>query len=215
MDEMRDGRARLFALLDEEVTGRYDLTHYTADDLYWEVVHPVVEENFNGLLQRDVITWTQEWMDRQLPTIPDSHTDGDCFLVAAHLGMGFEPLEGFEVNDEDVRIVHGLPVGRGSLNSGRRFWHAWVEVTLRTPLTEDMKAMGFGQNFPNDELVTELVVDRSNDQDVVMPRAMYYNIGQLHDGYVWRYTLDEARQEMVDRGTYGPWVDGYEEMEEV
>lgn len=213
---MRDARARLFALLEAEVAGRYDLTHYTADDLYWEVVNPVAEENFGGLRQRDVITWTQEWMDQLgAATIPKSRTDGDCFLVAAHLGVGFEPL-GLEVNDDDdVRVVHGLPVGRGDLNGGRRFWHGWVEVTLRTPLTEDMKAMGFGQHFPGNELVTELVIDRSQGQNHVLPRAMYYNMGQLDEDHVWRFTVEEAREQMIQREHYGPWVEGWEELEEV
>jgi hypothetical protein len=48
---------------------------------------------------------------------PEGVTEGDCFMVAFHTA---ERLHG--------RVVHGLPLGKGSLNLGKRYWHAWVEV---------------------------------------------------------------------------------------
>lgn len=152
-------------------------------------------------------------MDETNETIPRSRTDGDCFLVAAHLATGFQ--EDLELQDGDeVYVVHGLPVGRGDLNGGRRFWHAWIEVTRRVvipdvPEAADMRRL-LGESY---ELT--FVVDRSQGRNVTMPREVYYGMGQLNDGYVWRYTPEEAIELLAVTQHYGPWVDGWEEMEEV
>lgn len=146
----------------------------------------------------------------------ESKVTGDCFLVAAHIGTRYWPDE--VVDDtfrSDVRIVHGLPVGQGPLNQGKRFWHAWVEVTHRTTIPSEVVTANPAFAHFGGEIVTELVIDRSNGQDLVLPKAVYYNVGDLDEDHVWRYDMDEAIERMVATENYGPWVDGWEEMEEV
>lgn len=151
-------------------------------------------------------------------SIPESRTDGDCFPTAAHIGLGY-PLAGKNLDVDlgefdEVKIVHGLPVGRGTLNGGRRFWHAWVEVTLRTPVPDAPEFEPFREVY-GDEFVSVMVLDYSQSLEISFPQQVYYNIGQLDERHVWRYTPEEARELMLEQDSYGPWVDGWETMEEV
>lgn len=125
---------------------------------------------------------------------------GDCFPTAAHVAMELA------AGGENVRVVHGRPMGQGP-HAGRRIWHAWVEVTrvIEVP-TQD------GSVTHEVELVT--AVDRSNGKDLEVPAVLYRSIGELDgDDVVWSWTLEEAHQQMVTYGHYGPWVDGWEEYE--
>lgn len=116
-----------------------------------------------------------------------SHEDGgDCFVVAAE--MMNDPA-----GPRSATLVHGLPVGRGVKNAGRRFWHAWVEVF-------DKGTMRW------------IVVDRSNGRRIVMLRTDYYAHGQLDDSTVYRYSRADAARHTYETGNYGPWVDGWEGM---
>ena len=142
---------------------------------------------------------------------------GDCFQVAANLVV-HGPLA-LDLHERDeVRVVHGTPVGTGPVNGGKRYWHAWVEVTRRSLIPEDVR-----RAHPElltllseaGELETVVVIDRSNGRDLVLPRAAYYAIGGLSDERVWRFTVLEARREQRDRGHFGPWVDDWETYEEV
>jgi hypothetical protein len=73
-------------------------------------------------------------------------------------------------------VVHGLPVGRGPVNAGKRYWHAWVEVTTGDSVE---------------------VIDRSHGLNVRMPRDRYYAHGQLDEDHVWRFTPGEAAGEAL------------------
>jgi len=147
---------------------------------------------------------------------PESRTDGDCFLVADRIGTRFTPDPVVdEATRRDIRVVHGLPLGTGTLNEGRRYWHAWVEVAHRTPIPPALKAANPAFEHLGEEFVTELVVDRSNGRDLVVPKAVYYNVGRLDERHVWRYTMDEASENMRRYENFGPWVDGWEDMAEV
>lgn len=116
--------------------------------------------------------------------------DGDCFIAALHVAEAVADEYGY-----DVLVAHGLPLGQGRENLGRRFWHAWVET----------KPAGRGW----------MVADVSNGLRVLVPRTRYYRLGQLDPvAQVWRYTLDEAHRVSTEQGTYGPWVDGWEQMDE-
>lgn len=108
-------------------------------------------------------------------------TVGDCFQVAIKV---CESLPG-------SKIVHGLPVGRGPLNEGKRYWHAWVEQTVHG---------------------VALVVDKANGLDLELPASLYYRMAQLDEEHVHRFDIDEAYVEMLRREHYGPWVDDYEGM---
>lgn len=110
---------------------------------------------------------------------------GDCFTKAWRLAN--------EAAEEgcDMVIVHGLPVGRGEQNEGQRFWHAWSEY---------------------EEGGEWWVFDYSNDQELVTKREWYYKIGQIEEEKVWRYSLEAAAVNGLQQDTYGPWVEGWEEM---
>lgn len=75
-------------------------------------------------------------------------------------------------------VVHGYATGQGPVE-GWRFHHAWVEV---------------GE---------ALVFDYSNGGQHVLPRARYYEVGQIE--VVRRYPLVDALVTMTRRGHYGPW----------
>lgn len=154
--------------------------------------------------------------ETEITPLPESRTNGDCFPVALRLGTRelFDPIID-EIPRSDIRIVHGLPVGTGSLNAGKRYWHAWVEVKHRTRIPPEVVAANPAFAHFGSEIVTELVVDRSNGNDMAIPKAVFYNVGQLDEEHVWRYTMNEARARSIRAGNYGPWVDGWEEMEEV
>lgn len=137
-------------------------------------------------------------------------TPGNCFpmaLAQARLAREANP-------DASVRVVHGLPIGRGADNDGLRFWHAWVEVCTSMPVPEGMPPE-FRTAYPNG-ITIETITDHSNGLEIDgMPRALFYSMGELDEDYVWRFTLEEAAAEIESTNHYGPWVDGWQEMEDV
>lgn len=153
--------------------------------------------------------------ETELQQLPEPE-GGDCFTVALQLGTRITPDEVIDhASWNDIQIVHGLPVGTGPLNRGKRYWHAWVEVKHRTRITPEVVAANPAFAHFGSEIVTELVVDRSNGNDMAIPKAVFYNVGQLDEEHVWRYTMNDARARSIRAGNYGPWVDGWEEMGEV
>lgn len=143
---------------------------------------------------------------------------GDCFIVAANLvTSGVHDKLQLGGHDE-ARVVHGLPVGRGHQNEGRRYWHAWVEVTRRIHVPDEVRAAHpeLLRLFDEaGELETVTVIDRANGLDLALPRELYYAMGALSEERVWRFTVLTARRELRDRGHYSPWVDDWERLEEV
>lgn len=85
----------------------------------------------------------------------------------------------------NAMLCHGLPLGTGEDNKGQRFWHAWIEID-------------------------DWVLDTSNGKRYDGPSIIFYLVGRLDGAY--KYTYDEALLYLSDVGTYGPWVEGYEEM---
>jgi hypothetical protein len=121
---------------------------------------------------------------------------GDCFSLALSLVAGY--VHGDPVNNPDDqapmpggKVVHGLPIGRGPENMGKRYWHAWVEVVINGVVT---------------------VMDYSNDQRITMPRDEYYRFGNIQQ--VWRYNAHQARAQFKKQQRCGPWVKGWESMSE-
>jgi hypothetical protein len=113
---------------------------------------------------------------------------GDCFFVALNLVVG--DVYGNPIHDPKDRgplpggkIVHGLPIGRGPENLGERYWHAWVEIV-------------------EDGVPT--VVDWSNDQRVKMPKAEYYEHGDIQE--VWRFNRHQALAQHKKFDHAGPWL---------
>lgn len=95
--------------------------------------------------------------------------DGDCFKVALELAA-----------ITAGKVVHGAPIGRGPLNEGKRYMHAWVEKN-------------------------GLVLDRANRRNIRLPIAVYYRKGRMDASHVVKYTFNEAMTLAEDSGHYGPW----------
>jgi hypothetical protein len=111
--------------------------------------------------------------------------DGDCFVISANLltCRDFEPkaamLEGFEA----LVLAHGVVTGQGPV-AGIRYSHAWLEGEVNG-LT--------------------MAIDFSNGRQVVIPREIYYQAGNIEPREICRYTEPQARRMLVEHLHYGPW----------
>lgn len=101
---------------------------------------------------------------------------GKCFEAHGEAVVG-EAVPG-------IRLVHGIPVGRGLENKGRRYWHAWAEA-----------------EHPVHGLV---VIDLTVGDGIMLAVEDYRREGQIE--HAWSYTPDQARAMMLYHGHYGPWV---------
>ena len=104
---------------------------------------------------------------------------GDCYYVAGKIAMG-------DFKDIDFigtpYVVHAEVEGQGKI-SGIRYGHAWVE--------DD-----------------ENVYDYSNGNEFVLPKIIYYSIGNIKTNNpkkYRRYTFDQARLKMLETRNYGCW----------
>lgn len=107
---------------------------------------------------------------------------GDCYEAAGQFCMGSvfmpEPIEFVG----EPHLVHAEVKGQGKAE-GIRFGHAWVE--------DD-----------------ENVYDYSNGRRIVMPKVVYYAIGDIQTDNslkYQRYTFPEARAKMLKTKHYGSW----------
>lgn len=122
---------------------------------------------------------------------------GDCFQTAYVLGCGIPQGEGLDPIPDaplrlpGLRVVHGLPLGRGPKIGGLRYWHAWIEATMPKGV---------------------IVIDYSNGLETILDRAAYYDLGKVEN--VWRYKSAEAKKHYRRSGHCGPWVPGWREMED-
>lgn len=108
---------------------------------------------------------------------------GDCFVVAAELVLGLrrhELLDFLEHTGHEPVLVHGVPLGAGGEAEGLRYAHAWVEIA-------------------------GAVLDCSNGQEALIPIPMYYRAGRIERTV--KYTVEAAREALLEQRTYGPWVD--------
>lgn len=94
--------------------------------------------------------------------------------------LAFEFME--NTHGEAV-LVHGFPRLTAGEHAGERYGHAWSEL-----------------------LGGALVVDPCFP-DYLIPAAAYYTIGQIDPAHCRRYTLAEARREVLRTGSWGPWAD--------
>jgi len=85
--------------------------------------------------------------------------------------------------DASLVLVHGIVSGQQRL-TGRRFCHAWCERG-------------------------DIVYDYSNGRQIVMPREVYYRIGQIKHDQCCFYTQQQARACCLHHETYGPWDERY------
>lgn len=104
---------------------------------------------------------------------------GDCYLVAGKIAMG-------DYKDIDFigtpYVVHAEVEGQGKI-SGIKYGHAWVEDDVN-------------------------VYDYSNGNEFVLPKMIYYAIGNIktdNPKKYRRYTFDQARLKMLETKNYGCW----------
>ena len=93
----------------------------------------------------------------------------------------------------EYTLVHAEVIGQGQLN-GVPYGHAWVEDSQGR------------------------VHDYSNGRNLIMPKEVYYLLGNVENRVVWtddgrkerepkiyKYTWQEASQMMLDMEHWGPW----------
>lgn len=129
-----------------------------------------------GRLLRSMQLHDDEFEKKYNQKVPDG--DGDCFSKAV------EQARDLAETYESIKIAHGYPLGTGGDAEGLRFPHAWNE-------------------FMRDGV--EWVRDYSNGNEVEIPKAVYYAIGNIAEQDVSVFSLEEAEKSMSENGHYGPW----------
>ncbi len=86
-----------------------------------------------------------------------------------------------EYKAKELLLVHGEVSGQQHFE-GIRFTHCWLENDTH-------------------------VYDYSNNRELVFPKEVYYLLGRIlnDEGKLAKYTNKEAREFMIDKGTFGPW----------
>ena len=95
------------------------------------------------------------------------------------------------------RLVHGFPRltrADGDVPAGTLYGHAWLE---RESATAEIAGVGL--------IGLDVAVAIDVIKGVVVPRALFYHIGQIDPAHVARYTKAEAYAMMEEHATYGPW----------
>ena len=112
---------------------------------------------------------------------------GDCYEVHGRIMLGPEGA--------DFVLVHAEVMGQGQL-AGVPYGHCFLI-----------------------HKATDTVHDRSNNRDLQMPRAIYYMLGKIdisryfddeigiveRTPKIFEYTQEQARDFMLETGTFGPW----------
>lgn len=115
---------------------------------------------------------------------------GDCFSAAMRCAKAV--IEDDSLDRSEVLVAHGLVLGGAGAVRGIRYWHAWVEAKT---------SAGW------------ICIDVSNDRGIQVKRTLWYRAAQLNPRtQVWRYTYDEAFEQLSEKMTWGPWVEGWETM---
>lgn len=155
--------------------------------------------------------------------------DGDCFVAATEMVDRLVSSE-FGIDRSQIKLVHGIPLGTGGEAGGMRFPHAWVEVhpydmdehermqdelrSLMLEATGDANASRKQQLIQRINTLRNLIMrnemmatvyDYSNGNEAVVPRALYYAIGNIDADEARYYSMDELNEMIELNGHYGPW----------
>ena len=153
--------------------------------------------------------------------------DGDCFS-AAHDMLSTLRKQPYNFTSDQIRLVHGTPLGTGGEAEGIRFPHAWVEVNTRgwsayedlRKQTEDLRntiqrtideqeQRRLGQQLMRLEsqlMMQDITIyDYSNGNEFEGPRVLYYAIGNIREEDSRYYSTDDATKRMMENEHYGPW----------
>jgi len=113
-------------------------------------------------------------MRRMGVAVPSENKGGDCYRAAGTYIVD----NAFGKNgDKSLVLVHGEVTGQGPIE-GVKYGHAWVEKG-------------------------GMVIDKSNDRDIKMPKALYYALGNIKKTV--RYTSEEVLDKITTTEHWGPW----------
>lgn len=153
--------------------------------------------------------------------------DGDCFS-AAHDMLSTLRKQPYNFTSDQIRLVHGTPLGTGGEAEGIRFPHAWVEVNTRGwSAYEDLRKQAEDLRNTIQRTIDEqeqrrltqqlmrlesqlmmqdiTIYDYSNGNEFEGPRVLYYAIGNIREEDSRYYSTDDATERMMENEHYGPW----------
>jgi len=129
-----------------------------------------------------------ELADHDAPSFADggkvkkANKGGDCYQAAGNIVIDSRFLKNKFDFIGTPYLVHAEVTGQGAI-SGIQYGHAWVEDDA-------------------------MVYDYSNNRQLVIPKVIYYAIGNIKTNnpkkYI-KYTFEEARRKMSETGDYGHW----------
>jgi len=114
--------------------------------------------------------------------VKKANKGGDCYEAAGNIVIDSRFLKNKFDFIGTPYLVHAEVTGQGAI-SGIKYGHAWVEDDA-------------------------MVYDYSNNRQLVIPKVIYYAIGNIKTNnpkkYI-KYTFEEARRKMSETGDYGHW----------
>jgi len=181
----------------------------------------------SSLRSQSTPSYDKRFKDSYGSNIPSG--DGDCFVAARDMLTVLQG-NGYGFTSEQIRLVHGTPLGTGGEADGIRFPHAWVEVNengweqyeeLRGQLEvlrreidtvvdqqerrRTLQALAQVEARLSMESMNITVFDHSNGNEFSGPRVLYYAIGNIREQDSRYYSSDDADDQMSRNEHYGPW----------
>ncbi len=113
--------------------------------------------------------------------MPYTPNGGDCFVANGN--------EFLTLSDDHI-LVQGIV--KNSID-GLPMTHCWIErIIVGNPGTKA-------------EFKYEVCIDKSNGNDVELPKQLYYMLGNIKEENVRRYTKDEYQSKLLETNNWGPW----------
>jgi predicted ABC-type ATPase len=145
---------------------------------------------FSKKVQLKDIAWIDESEGQYAPTesfktggeIPKKKKNGNCYEKAGKMILyaNTKPYTKIDYIGKPY-LVHAQVTGQGAIE-GVKYGHAWIEDDA-------------------------FVYDYSNKRKLKVPKALYYEIGQIIEQQPihFKYTFEQARRKMNEIGHYGSW----------
>lgn len=142
----------------------------------------------------------------------DEGGTGDCYQAAMHKFEELVRAEKDPKRRELIKLVHGIPYGTGGDAKGKRFGHAWVEVT--EPIDDNFeetlanlpeRQRATARAMMMDDQFRTTVYDFSNGNSHELPRPLYYGLGNIDPEDARYYTFREMTAMVSKFQHYGPW----------
>lgn len=116
--------------------------------------------------------------------IPTKYKKGHCYRNA------FAFLMRYRKTNSTLVLCHGWVTGTKGVVKGVRYSHAWVEA-------------------PKEKYVVDPSLNV--DDPIVIWDFIYYKLGNVDTERVLKYSIQEAMETALKRGSYGPWDDKFDE----